>query len=646
MGDRKQKSQKGRPAKIAESASQAAELNPVKKRLFTVITLLLPVLLLILFELLLILVNYGGNTALFIQAPSNVSQYKMINRNVGSRYFFMQSTLPTPQKDLMLSKKPKNGYRIFVMGGSTTAGFPYGNNIMFSRILHFRLADVFPDKKIEVINLGMSAINSYTLLGFMEELLEYDPDAILIYAGHNEFYGAMGVASMESLGKSRGMVKAYLKMERFRTFLLIRNGVGWLRRTLGKAMSGNQQGSATATLMERIVSDTVIPYNSHIYELGKRQFAGNLREIIAKARKAEIAVITSELVSNVKDQKPFESLQTDELPTAEAVFEFAEDRYREGRINEARAAYYRAKDLDVVRFRATEEFNSIIHSVSAEFHVPVVPMKIYFSKVSPDGLIGDNLTVDHLHPNIQGNFIMADAFFNCMRENKFISDSWNSGNIKTSMEYIQDWGITKLDTLAADISIRYLKGSWPYKPRSEPNRSLDNYQPATKEDSIAFDILTREDVSVEIGHVNLAKYYIDQQAYESAYQEYKALIYMIPYEVSFYEKAAELLMVLGRYDEALEILQKSLHYNDNFYANKWCGQIFLKNGEPERAIGFMERALQQKQFDAQLLFNTARAYIALDDWTTARKYYEKLKKFARNSDYTNYLERSFELHSD
>ncbi len=629
-----------------ETVAEKPQVSQEKRRVFVAIMVLLPFLLLLLFEALLDLFNYGGNTDLFIQAPAEVSQYRMINRNVGRRYFFMQSTLPTPQKDLVLKKKPANGYRIFVMGGSTTAGFPFGNNVMFSRILHFRLADAFPDRTIEVINVGMSAINSYTVLDFMDEVLANDADAILIYAGHNEFYGAMGVASMESLGRNRGVVKAYLKMERFRTFLLVRDVVGRLRRMSGKTKTGNRQDLETATLMERIVSDTVIPYKSRIYELGKQQFEANLREIIEKAQKAGVSVITSELISNIKDVKPFESVQLDQLPAASTVFEYAEDLQKQEKYDDARAAYYRAKDLDAVRFRAAEEFNEIIHNVSDKLHVPVVPMKRCFEVNSPNGLIGDNLTVDHLHPNIQGYFIMADAFFDCMREHHFIADSWNADLIKSSEDYCRNWGITRLDTLAAEISIRYLKGSWPFQPKSARNCTLDNYHPSSIEESIAYEILTREDVSLEIGHVNLASYYIDRKDYESAYHEYKALIYIVPYEAIFYEKAAELLMKLDRYDEALATLLESLKFDDNFYANKWCGQIYLKNGDPNRAIAYLEKAVKQQQFDVQLLFNLSRVYLDLNNRPMARKYYEKLKRIDRNSDYTKYLKRSLEAPAD
>ena len=135
-------------------------------------------------------------------SPSSADEkYLRINRHVAQRYFPKGHFIPRPTSDRFLKEKPRGSYRIFALGGSTLAGWPYPNNVMFTRLLQRRLADTFPDKQIELINLGIAAINSYTLLDFMDEVLEEQPDAILIYAGHNEFYGALGAASTVSLGK-------------------------------------------------------------------------------------------------------------------------------------------------------------------------------------------------------------------------------------------------------------------------------------------------------------------------------------------------------------------------------------------------------------------------------------------------------------
>ena len=49
----------------------------------------------------------------------------------------------------------------------------------------------------------MAAVNSYVLLDFVDEILDVDPDAVLIYAGHNEYLGVFGVASGLTATRSR-----------------------------------------------------------------------------------------------------------------------------------------------------------------------------------------------------------------------------------------------------------------------------------------------------------------------------------------------------------------------------------------------------------------------------------------------------------
>jgi len=51
----------------------------------------------------------------------------------------------------------------------------------------------------------------------MPGILEQRPDLILIYAGHNEYYGALGVGSMENLGTSRTIVNFVISLEKFKT---------------------------------------------------------------------------------------------------------------------------------------------------------------------------------------------------------------------------------------------------------------------------------------------------------------------------------------------------------------------------------------------------------------------------------------------
>ena len=136
--------------------------------------------------------------------------------------------------DMIKTRKEKQTFKIFVLGGSTAAGYPYFFNGTFPMILKKQLEQAFPARHIEMINLGMTAMNTFAVLDVMRDVMSYEPDAILIYAGHNEFYGAFGAASTESLGRYRPLILLYLQLNRFKLFHLMRNMVGAVKELVGK----------------------------------------------------------------------------------------------------------------------------------------------------------------------------------------------------------------------------------------------------------------------------------------------------------------------------------------------------------------------------------------------------------------------------
>ena len=74
-----------------------------------------------------------------------------------------------------------------------------------------RLETVFPGREVEVITTAMAAVNSYTLVDLADEIIEIRPDAVLIYAGHNEYLGILGVGSTYALSGSRAIKLAFLR---------------------------------------------------------------------------------------------------------------------------------------------------------------------------------------------------------------------------------------------------------------------------------------------------------------------------------------------------------------------------------------------------------------------------------------------------
>src|SRR6478672_11336249 len=198
MGRRRQKAAEAAQAKKETDAPQP--LTRARSNLLIADTVLFPFLLLAVLELSLRLAHYGRYTSLFEPAAVLAGRYLQAGHEVAARFFPNEQFPPSPPNDVFLAQKPARSFRLFPLGESSTAGFPYPPNAMFSREVADALRDVLPTDTVEVVNLGIAATNTYAIVDFVGEILDQHPDAVMIYAGHNEYYGALGVGSTESRG--------------------------------------------------------------------------------------------------------------------------------------------------------------------------------------------------------------------------------------------------------------------------------------------------------------------------------------------------------------------------------------------------------------------------------------------------------------
>ncbi|NJM17028.1 MAG: SGNH/GDSL hydrolase family protein [Bacteroidales bacterium] len=281
--------------------------KPARKLLFTVIALLLPFLVLLVVEITLRAFGNKEDLSLFVDFGNE--RFLRVNHLIDKRYFNRLQTRVASSGDLLLKQKPENGYRIFVMGGSTAAGFPYPKNLMFSTVLQERLQQQLPYKYIEIVNVAITATNSYTYVDIIDEMLRHQPDAILIYGGHNEFYGALGVCSTESLGQSRAMVNLALKLNRLHMVKGLRDLFAKARQKQVSTKELNQDES----LMTKVIANNKVGYKGKLYTKALKQFEGNMDLVLKKAKSKKVSVILSELVSNVKDMPPFEGAENKAL---------------------------------------------------------------------------------------------------------------------------------------------------------------------------------------------------------------------------------------------------------------------------------------------------------------------------------------------
>jgi predicted Zn-dependent protease len=225
---------------------------------------------------------------------------------------------------------------------------------------------------------------------------------------------------------------------------------------------------------------------------------------------------------------------------------------------------------------------------------------------------------------MDGYFLMADGFYQTLREGEYISTKWDSNRIKSSNAYRKDWGMTALDTVYGNLSIRWLKGGWPFQPKELQNTSLATCTPKNKVDSVVLGVLVSRKIGTVAGHIYLANYYQDQKEYRKAYDECRALIYTIPHETIFYVGAAEMLFKLNKEQEAISILEESLRFSKNDFAIKYLARLYLQQGNVNKSLYYLAKAESELSKDKEYLNILAHAYIASGQLDKFRKVIEHL----------------------
>ncbi|MBN2009385.1 hypothetical protein JW960_08565 [candidate division KSB1 bacterium] len=586
-----------------------------------IILLLIPVLFFTLLELGLRSFHYGRSYQQWVETPNGQwlqkgSKLLLLNPDIAYKYFHALNTIPHPTQLAFDKEKKPNAFRVFILGGSSAAGFPYEPNGSAASYLLDRLSLVYPDSKIEVVNCGMTAINSYTIRDLTPGILEQKPDLILIYAGHNEYYGALGAGSIESFGNSRFLANLVISLEKYRTFQLVRNMIVGIGKTFS-----SDNGTQAGTLMEKMVQKKQIDYGSDVYKKGLTQFAGNLNDFLHMITDARVPVIIGTLTSNLKDQRPFVSSSSSQYPPADEIYNDAENALSQQKLGIADSLFRYARDLDALRFRAPGEMNKIIERTAKKYGVNTVDIDSAFNADSPDHIVGDNLFVDHLHPSLQGYQLIGRLFFDEMKKLNYLPDTAPkdfNDRIQDSLT-VANLKFSKLDTVMSNFKIQLLRHNWPfvkdkiYYPR--------NIQAHDRIDSLAI-LFIESKINWINAHLSAGKWYYDRGNIAQFLNEMDALIYRYPYVIEYPDYVSEKLQTLQQYDRMYGYLLKSYAIRPDAYSTKWLGTINLYKSDIRAAQKFLSESLKFNNRDSLVLYNLALAYYN-NDKMKALEYIDK-----------------------
>ena len=345
-----------------------------------------------------------------------------------------------------LSPGSKEDVNLLVVGESSAEGVPYRDWLSVGKIVTWQLRNRIPDR---MFHLEVQARAGWTLEQMHQKLAEIKkaPDAIIIYAGHNEFASRYGWfhevryydddPSNTRFSRVFDRIRANSPLARMAEEALQRERVAMRpppsNRRLVDAPSctaGEAEGrladfrrrlDAIAAFCKEAGILTVLvipPGNDAGYEPNRSVLPPSTRRDVrdafalevTEARRLEAVDPTEKCIARYRrliDVQP---------GFAETHFRLARLLERLGDSEGAYRAYIKARDLDAHPMRFRSDFQQVYREVAARHDAILIDGPEVFRARTAGRQLDDRLFNDAFHPSFEGQVALAEAILQRMKQ--------------------------------------------------------------------------------------------------------------------------------------------------------------------------------------------------------------------------------------
>ena len=398
--------------------------------------MIVPLLLLGAIEVGLHLAGYGFDPALFKQISIEGEQF-YVNNDSFSLRFFPPQLARSLGPIRMPVKKAAGTYRIFILGESAAMGDPepaYGAGRYLEALLSVR----YPKTHFEIINTGITAIDSHVILPIARDCARHDGDLWIIYMGNNEMVGPFGAATVfGAKAPPLALIRLNLTIQEMRAGQLLAN-------LSSKFKSGTANAPSWGG-MEMFVGNQLSagdPRKEVVYQ----NFSRNLHDIVSVGLDSGAKILLNTVAVNLKDCAPFASLVNSNLPSAdrtkfnqfvkmgvqaeeqgdfvtaahqlesaarfdptdaELQFRWGESLLQLTNFASAREHLQSACDDDALPFRTDSRINALIVATGRQLannNLVLFDAAGALASKTPSRLCGDETFYEHVHFNFDGSY--------------------------------------------------------------------------------------------------------------------------------------------------------------------------------------------------------------------------------------------------
>lgn len=545
-------------------------------------------------------------------------------------------------------QKPTGTFRIFCLGGSTTYGRPYDDRTSFPGWLRELLPAVDDRHSWEVINAGGISYASYRVVTVMQELAEFEPDLFIVYSAHNEFLEDRTYRAVRNTPPALRRMTSLLA--RTRTATLMHS---WYHGDRDRESRHILPGEVDETL-NHTVGPTAYQRDDLLREQVLRHFRFNLQRMLNIASDCGAKIVLVGPSANIKDCSPFKSQHRADLTETrirrwDALYDRAVSLADEGdleqslktfqsashiddrfarlhfqmghvllqlrRFPSARAALDRALEEDVCPLRGGVRIARMVRRVAEENRIPLVD----FETVAVNHCLraghncpGQEVFLDHVHPTIEGNRLLAEAIVDVLIEETIVAAdrSWKENIV----EAVSDHVLSGVNHEAHAVALRNLAKvlNWAGKHEEAGLLAVQAVRLRERQEL---------DDDPEVLYLAAASLAVDGKR-DAAIAFYRRTLRCQPEHAEAHYRLADVLAGSGELSAARQhFLQVVKLRPDDADAHHKVGAVLALLKDYRQALKFYHRANDLKPNDPGLAFNIGLAHEQLDDIPDAIHWY-------------------------
>jgi lysophospholipase L1-like esterase len=355
--------------------------------------------------------------------------------------------------------KPAGHARIVYVGESTVAGIPFPPSVAFPARIETALRRA--GLAAETLNAAAPGLGVAGSRKRTEEILGYDADLLVLYAGSNEFLPWNLFADRERRSHpARTRLRDLLG--RLRLFQLLAPDKPILGAERGYPYEASEEDrrEARARCREEF---------PRLFEACRRAGVpllvvlpgANLRDAVPKARRdypdpdgriarAQVEVLARAGAGDARGALALLEASIREAPD-HPVLHFGRGRLllEGGRGEEARLAFERARDLDALPARMTGDIRAILEEACARASVPWLDAQSVLEAADPTGIAGDDVFVDHVHPTAAGHLLLARAILRAIASRPGLADRLPSRAVQEAADRVEGARLTPEEEASA-----------------------------------------------------------------------------------------------------------------------------------------------------------------------------------------------------